>query len=351
MTTIANFGSSCPTPHASGDRVLLAHGEGARLTRRLVREILLPAFDNPILSSLADGAILPALNTGTVMTTDSFVVSPLIFPGGDIGKLAIHGTVNDLAVCGAKPLFLSIALILEEGLPLNLLRRIVGSMSDAARDCGVQVVTGDTKVVPRGAADGMFVTTTGLGSLPSDVMLGTYRICAGDRVLVSGTIGDHGIAILAAREGLDLESTLQSDTAPLYELVQSLLACGADVHFLRDPTRGGVSAVLHEIAEASQLSIIVDEAMIPLSEPVRGVCEILGLDPLYVANEGKLVVIVAPHNADQALAALHSHPLGVRAAIIGEVAAASHSEVHIRGLLGALRVLDEPTGALLPRIC
>ncbi len=348
-----DFALACPTPGPAGDRVLLAHGEGARLSRRLVRDLLLEAFDNEFLRPLADGAVLPDLGGPAVLSTDSYVVSPLEFPGGDIGRLAVHGTVNDLAVSGAEPLYLTLALILEEGLPLATLRRIVLSLRDAARDCGVPIVTGDTKVVPRGAADGLFLTTTGLGRLRPGVHLGADRIAGGDRVLVSGTLGDHGVTILAAREGLELESPLQSDTAPLHDLVARLLAtCGADVKFLRDPTRGGLSAALHEASESSGRSIELDESAIPLNPAVRGACELLGLDPLYVANEGKLVAVVAPGAADAALACLRSHPLGAAAALVGTVLPDDGPpRVLVRGPLGHPRILDEPTGAPLPRIC
>jgi hydrogenase expression/formation protein HypE len=341
---------SCPTPRAAGDFILLAHGEGARLTRRLVREMMIEAYNNEWLRPMADAAVLPTIDGPVVMTTDSFVVSPLFFPGGDIGRLAVHGTVNDLAVCGAEPLYLSLGLIIEEGLAIDTLRRVIGSIADAARDCGVRVVTGDTKVVPRGAADQLFVNTTGIGRLRSGVDVGAHRVRPGDRVLVSGTIGDHGIAILAAREQFEFESDLKSDTAPLDRLVRELFDCGADVHFVRDATRGGVSAVLHELVEAAGVTVELDEAAIPLSAAVRGACELLGLDPLYVANEGKLVAIVEVGAADRALQCLRRNPLGQHAAIIGEVRAGT-SQVHVRGALGAVRVLDEPSGAPLPRIC
>lgn len=341
---------TCPTPVGAGDRILLAHGEGARLTRRLVRDILLKAFDNEFLLPLADGATLPAIAGPLVMTTDGYVVSPLFFPGGDIGKLAVHGTVNDLAVCGAVPLYLSLGLIIEEGFAFDTLQKIVLSIKEAVDACSVRIVTGDTKVVPRGAADGLFITTTGIGRLLPGIDLGPQRVRVGDRILVSGTIGDHGIAVLSAREKLQLGGTLQSDTAPLHDLVRALVASGIDLHFLRDPTRGGVSAVLHEVAEAAGVSCIVDEASLPLSEAVRGACELLGLDPLYVANEGKLLVIAAPADADQCLALLRAHPLGARATCVGVIGPAP-AEVHVRGLLGRLRVLDEPSGAPLPRIC
>ncbi len=341
---------ACPVPQLEGDRILLAHGEGARLTLRLIEELLLPEFDNPFLRRLADGAVLPVREGRLVMTTDSFVVSPLFFPGGDIGKLAVHGTVNDLAVCGARPQYLSLGLIIEEGLPRATLQKVIQSMAQAARACAIQVVTVDTKVVPRGAADGLFVNTTGIGPLHAQRDLGPHRVQPGDQILVSGTLGDHGLAILTARENLGLESTLHSDTAPLYDLVQTLFAAGIDVHFMRDPTRGGLAAVLHEVAEAVQATIVLEELSLPVSPPVRGACELLGLDPLYVANEGKLVLVTSARDAPPALACLRRHGLGQHAAVVGEVRAAP-AQVLVRGSLGSLRILDEPSGALFPRIC
>jgi hydrogenase expression/formation protein HypE len=335
----------------AGDRILLAHGEGARLTRRLIRDVLLDAFDNDFLRPMADSAVLPRIDGQVVMTTDSYVVSPLFFPGGDIGKLAVNGTINDLAVSGAEPLYVSLGLIIEEGLPLETFKRLVQSIGDTARACRVQVVTGDTKVVPRGAADGLFVNTTGIGRLRTGVDLGAHRVRPGDRVLISGTIGDHGVAILSARERLEFEASLQSDTAPLHDLVESLLDTEIGIHFMRDPTRGGVSAAMHELTDAAGVSVVLNEQCIPLSEPVRGACEILGLDPLYVANEGKLMAIVAQESAERALGCLRRHPLGKASAIVGEITANSPPQVLVRGPLGGLRVLDEPSGAPLPRIC
>ncbi len=342
---------ACPVLHGPGDRILLAHGEGARLSRRLIRDVLLSAFDNGFLRPLGDGAVLPANLGNAVVSTDSYVVSPLFFPGGDIGKLAVYGTVNDLAVAGAEPLYLSVGLIIEEGLPLETLQRVVGSMREALAECGMAVVTGDTKVVPRGAADKLFINTTGIGRLRSGLDLGAHRVRPGDQVLVSGTIGDHGVAILAAREDLGFEAGLASDTAPLHEMVRSLYDEGVELHFLRDPTRGGVSAVLHEVAEAANAAIVIDEPSLPVSPAVRGACELLGLDPLYVANEGKLLAIVPPEASDRALACIRRHFLGTNGARIGTVACDLPSEVYVRGPLGTLRVLDEPAGALLPRIC
>lgn len=347
----ADGGLACPVPLGPGDRVMLAHGEGARLTRRLIRELLLTSLDNDYLRPLGDASVLPRVDGRLVVTTDGSVVTPLFFPGGDIGRLAVHGSINDLAVSGAEPLYLTLALIIEEGLPLDTLRRVVTSIAEAARACRVPVVTGDTKVVPRGAADGLFLCTTGIGRLRPGVHLGPQRVRPGDRVLVSGTLGDHGLAILAAREGLDFESDLQSDTAPVHGLVAALLASGADVRFLRDPTRGGVAAVCHELAESARLGILLEESALPIRPAARAACEVLGLDPLYIANEGKIVAIVAPGSVLAALDVMHRHPLGQDAVCIGTVTAPSPVPVQVRGPLGRTRALDEPSGAPLPRIC
>lgn len=345
------FDPACPVPLGDGGQVLLAHGEGARLTRRLIRTELLTAFDHPALHALGDAALLPDLGGAPVMTTDGFVVTPLFFPGGDIGSLAVHGTVNDLAVSGAEPLYLSLGFILEEGLPLDTLRRVIASVKQAVHRCGVAVVTGDTKVVPRGAADQMFLHTTGLGRRRPGVDLGPHRVRPGDAILVSGTLGDHGIAVLTARESFGFEGDLTSDSAPLHELVASLFAAHLDVHWLRDPTRGGVAAALHELAEATDLTLEIDEAALPVASAVRGACEVLGLDPLFVANEGKLLAVVAAQDAARAVEVMRNDALGRAAAVIGRVHGTGGKDVLVRSLLGSLRVLDEPTGAPLPRIC
>lgn len=344
-------GGACPLPQPPGEKLLLAHGEGARLSRRLIREVVLAALGNEFLRPLGDGAVLPAVTGRLAVSTDSYVVSPLFFPGGDIGCLAVHGTVNDLAACGAEPRYLTLALIAEEGLPLEILGRVLASVRKSAEACGVVVVAGDTKVVPRGAADGLFLNTTGVGQVRPGLEIGPHRVRVGDRIILSGTVGDHGIAVLAARSGLELGPELASDTAPVHELVAALLDAGIDVHFLRDPTRGGVSAALHELVEASGLTAIVEEMAVPLSESVRGACELLGLDPLYVASEGKLLAVIPPAAAEHARACLAAHPLGQQAAVIGELTDARPPAVLVRGPLGMARVLDEPSGAPLPRIC
>lgn len=342
---------SCPAPLPARDMVLLGHGSGGRLTAALIREIFLPAFRNPALERLDDQAIVNINGLRLAMTTDSFVVKPLFFPGGDIGSLAVHGTVNDLAMGGAQPLYLSAAFILEEGLPMETLRRVVDSLHRAAADAGIEVVTGDTKVVEKGKGDGLFINTTGIGVVPDGVSLSSDQARPGDAVLLSGLIGDHGIAILAQREGLEFESEIRSDSAPLHLLVAALLEATPAVRCMRDPTRGGLSSTLNEIAARSGVGMELDERTIPVSEAVRGACELLGLDPLYVANEGKLVAIVAPEAAEKALAALRSHPLGREAQIIGRVTESHAGLVVLRTALGTTRIVDVLSGDQLPRIC
>jgi len=346
------FDLSCPVPLSDYPYVLLAHGGGGRLTQRLIEQLFVPSFDNSLLRELHDGAVLDVGGKKLAFSTDSFVVKPLFFPGGDIGSLAVHGTVNDLAMCGARPLALSAALILEEGLPMEDLRRIVASMRDAATRVGVSIVTGDTKVVDRGKGDGVFINVTGVGLVRDGIEISPRRARPGDVVLVSGEIAVHGIAIMSVREGLRFDTELVSDSAPLDQLVERLLeAAGEKVHVLRDPTRGGVASTLNEIAAQAKVGIRLEEKSIPVSEDVRGACEILGLDPLYVANEGKCLVIVAPEAADAALEALRRHPLGAKAARIGEVVTDHAGKVVMRSRVGGLRIVDLLTGEQLPRIC
>ena len=349
---MSDFDLSCPVPLSDYPHVLLAHGGGGRLTQRLIDQLFVPSFDNAQLRELHDGAVLDVGGKRLAFSTDSFVVKPLFFPGGDIGSLAVHGTVNDLAMCGARPLALSAGLILEEGLPMEDLRRIVASMREAAKAVGVPIVTGDTKVVDRGKGDGVFVNVTGIGLVRDGIEISPRRARPGDVVLVSGGIAVHGIAVMSVREGLKFDTELISDSAPLDTLVEGVLAAaGEKVHVLRDPTRGGVASTLNEIAAQAKVGIRLEEECIPVSEDVRGACEILGLDPLYVANEGKCLVIVAPEMADAALAALRSHPLGKDAARIGEVVADHSGKVVMRSRIGGLRVVDLLTGEQLPRIC
>lgn len=346
------FGGSCPVPLQDYPTVQMAHGGGGKLMQLLIEELLVPAFANDQLARLHDGAVLPVAAGRLAFTTDSFVVRPLFFPGGDIGSLAVHGTVNDLAMCGARPLALSSALILEEGLEMTTLARIVDSMRRAAAEVGVAIVTGDTKVVDRGKGDGVYVNTAGIGVVPEGIDIDPRRARPGDVVLLSGSIAEHGVAILSVREGLEFESPIASDSSPLHGLVETLLArLGADVHVLRDATRGGVASVAQEIAASAGVGLRLHERSIPVAEPVRGACELLGLDPLYVANEGKLVAVVAGERADEALEALRSHPHGVRAAIVGEVTEANAGRVLLKSAIGGERVLDRLTGEQLPRIC
>lgn len=348
----ALLNSTCPIPKSEYPTILLAHGGGGRLTQHLIEKLFLRSFDNPALSELHDGATVQAGNQRLAFSTDSFVIRPLFFPGGDIGSLAVHGTVNDLAMCGARPLALSSALILEEGLPMEDLWRIVRSMEAATKAAGVPIVTGDTKVVDKGKGDGVFVNVSGIGLIPEGVSISPKRAAPGDLILVSGEIATHGVAIMSVREGLRFETTLETDSAPLNGMVDALLsALGKRVHVLRDPTRGGVASTLNEIAAQAGVGIRLDERSIPVAEEVRGACEILGLDPLYVANEGKALVFVERSAADEALAVLRAHPYGTKAAIIGEVAADYPGKVLLRSTVGGLRIVDMLTGEQLPRIC
>jgi hydrogenase expression/formation protein HypE len=336
------------------EKITLSHGSGGKSTHNLIEGVIAPAFSNPMLDPMDDAATFTVNGTDQrlAFTTDTYVVSPLFFPGGDIGKLAVHGTINDLSMAGAVPLYLSVGFILEEGFLIADLRKIVASMAKAAADAGVSIVTGDTKVVQRGKADGLFINTAGVGIVRATWPLGQTRLQPGDKVLLSGPIGDHGIAIMLAREALEIETDVQSDTAPLNSLVASLLEAASDaVHCMKDPTRGGVATSLNEMALGSEVSIGLDEHAIPVHAEVRGACEILGLDPLTIANEGKLLAIVAPEKADQALAAMRSHPVGREAAIIGTVQAEPAGMVFLRTDIGGMRVLDMLVGDPLPRIC
>jgi hydrogenase expression/formation protein HypE len=347
----AGFELTCPAPLPAGEKVLLGHGSGGRLSEALLRDIFLPAFSNPVLAQLNDQAEVCVNGHRLAFTTDSFVVQPLFFPGGDIGSLAVHGTVNDLVVGGARPLCLSAAFIIEEGLPMETLRRVVSSLREAAAEAGVDVVTGDTKVVEKGGADGLFLNTSGIGLVPEGVRLSADHARPGDRILLSGPIGEHGIAVLAQREGLELEGPIKSDSAPLHGLVAAILGATTKVRCMRDPTRGGLSAALNEIAAQSGVGMVIDERAIPVRAEVQGACELLGLDPLYVANEGKLVAIVEASAADSALAAMRGDPLGMDARIIGRVCDTHPGVVEMRTAIGTTRIVDLLTGDQLPRIC
>jgi hydrogenase expression/formation protein HypE len=343
--------ASCPLPITNYKEIVLAHGSGGKLSQQLIQNMLLPQFRNKLLEPLHDGAIIPIGEERLAFSTDSYVVSPIFFPGGDIGKLAIHGTVNDLAMCGARPLYLSVGFILEEGLPMEDFWRIVQSMREAADTADVSLVTGDTKVVDRGKADKIFINTSGIGLISKGVNIHPGRATNGDQIIVSGSIATHGIAIMSVREGLEFETEIASDTAPLNSLVDAMVAAGRDIHVLRDPTRGGVTSALTEIAQTAKVGMLLDEASIPIDEAVKGACEILGLDPLYVANEGKLIAIVAKSDVGPVLSAMKSHPLGKDAAIIGEVTPEHPGFVMMRTRVGGTRVVDMLSGEQLPRIC
>ncbi|HVX94909.1 MAG TPA: hydrogenase expression/formation protein HypE [Polyangia bacterium] len=349
-----SFELACPVPNVESERVLLAHGSGGVLTAQLIEELVLPAFRNPALDRLDDQAVLaPALGPGErlAFTTDSYVVTPLFFPGGDIGELAVNGTINDLAMGGARPLALSLAFILEEGLELAVLRRVIASAAAAAARAGVPVVTGDTKVVGRGSGDQVFINTSGVGIVPAGVDLSSRNVRPGDVILLSGTVGDHGATILAQREGLAVGGELASDTAALHELGAAILAASPEAHAMRDPTRGGLAATLVEIASRGDLSIEIDETAVPVRDAVRGACELFGLDPLLLANEGKLVAFVPHSGAERALAAMRAHPRGRDAVAIGRVTAPGDGQVVVRTALGSRRILDLPYAEPLPRIC
>lgn len=344
-------GAVCPLPLAHNDQIVLGHGSGGKMAADLIANTFLPAFDTPALRAGDDGAVLDVPAGRIVVSTDSHVVFPLFFPGGDIGRLAVCGTVNDVAVMGAAPLYLTVGFILEEGLPLNTLRRVVNSMKQAALEAGVQIVSGDTKVVQRGKADGLYISTTGVGILPEGRILGGAQARPGDVVLLSGPMGDHGVAVLAARGELGFKTDIQSDCAPLNGLIADLLAACPDVHVLRDPTRGGAATTLNEIARQSGVCITLFENTLPVRPAVAAVCEMLGFDPLYVANEGKVLVILPRKSADRALTALKASKYGAEAALIGEVTEAPPGRVLMKTVLGSTRVVDMLAGEMLPRIC
>lgn len=352
VDTLSSFTLSCPVQQSHHPTVQMAHGGGGRMSQRLITEVFASAFDNPWLREMHDGAIMQCGAERLAFSTDGHVVKPLFFPGGDIGSLAVHGTINDLAVCGAEPLALSASFILEEGYAFDELNRVVASMADAARNVPVPIVTGDTKVVDRGKGDGVYIATSAIGRVHPASQISPRNIRQGDVVLLSGEIAAHGIAVLSAREHLGLEGVIVSDTASIWNLVWPLFdRFGAEIHVLRDPTRGGVASALNELALASQVNIEIEEAALPIAEPVRGACELLGLDPLYVANEGKCIAIVAPEVADAVLEQWHTHPLGKKATRLGVVGVGRSGVVTMRSAIGALRVVDMLSGEQLPRIC
>ncbi len=332
-------------------KILLDHGSGGKMAHRLTTELLLPLFGNPLLAKLHDGAVFDVQQGRLAFSTDTFVVDPIFFPGGNIGDLAVNGTVNDLAMCGAVPRYLSMGLILEEGLALDDLRRILTSARDALARCGVLLVTGDTKVVPKGAADKIFINTTGIGIVPHGVQIESAGARAGDCIILSGTMADHGIAILTQREGLRFESDIRSDTASLSDMVQAILAVTKDVHVLRDPTRGGVGTALNEIALQSGVGVVLEEACLPVNPAVAGACELLGFDPIYIANEGKLLCFVPEAQAEAVLTAIRELPAGRAACVIGRVTAAHPGRVIMQTRIGGQRIVDMLAGEQLPRIC
>jgi hydrogenase expression/formation protein HypE len=351
--TTTTFELNCPVPRVADDRIVLAHGGGGRLTHQLIEKIFLPAFSNAMLEQRHDGAVLPLNGSRLAFTTDSFVVRPLIFPGGTIGDLAIYGTVNDLAMCGARPLYLSAGFILEEGLEMDTLRTVVNSMQEAAATAGVKLVTGDTKVVDKGKGDGIFVNTSGIGVIESNVKttIGPASVQVGDAVIVSGDLGRHGIAILSVREGLEFESPILSDTATIWPAVEALLNAGIEIHCLRDLTRGGLATTLNEIAADRNVCIKLEEASIPVDEIVQGACEILGLDPLYVANEGRFAVFVPPTQADATLEVMKKVPVSQGSVRVGKVEETAGRTVVLQSRIGGNRVVDMLSGEQLPRIC
>jgi hydrogenase expression/formation protein HypE len=345
------FEPSCPLPISAKNTVQLAHGGGGRLMQELIQDVFVRAFRNPMLETMHDGATWPMEKGTLAFTTDSYVVRPMFFPGGDIGSLAVNGTINDLAMCGAKPLYLSAGFILEEGLSMEVLQRVVNSMADAARAAGVPIVTGDTKVVDRGKGDGIFINTSGVGLVPSGVRVLPTLIQPGDAILVSGDLGSHGVAVLSVREGLTFAGNVESDSAPLHHIVSDLIDGGIEIHCLRDLTRGGLASVLNELAAAAKVGMTVEEPVIPVNEPVRGACELLGLDPLYVANEGRFVALVPAPQADAALAVMRRHKAASLATHIGVVTDRDPPMVVLRTVVGTHRVLDLLSGEQLPRIC
>jgi hydrogenase expression/formation protein HypE len=346
-----DFQLNCPIPISEYPVITMAHGSGGRLSHQLIDKMFRPVFSTRELDAGHDGAVFPAGSGELAFTTDSFVVKPVFFPGGNIGDLAVNGTVNDLACCGARPEYLSVGMILEEGLPMEELWQIVLSMKEAADRAGIRIVTGDTKVVDRGSGDRIFINTTGVGRVREGVRIDPSNCSPGDVVILSGTIGDHGVAIMSAREGLQFETAIESDSAPLNGLVEAVLDATGEVSVLRDPTRGGIATTLNEISLAAGVGIVLQEKSIPVREPVRGACEILGLDPLYIANEGKLLAIVPQNVTERVLNAMKRHPMGSQSVIIGEVTGEHKGIVRMITSIGSSRIIDMLTGEQLPRIC
>lgn len=348
MTAITRFPSKL---NVRTGKIDMSHGSGGRSSAQLIEQLFTKHFDNPLLKQANDSVVFPSPGERLVMSTDSHVISPLFFPGGNIGSLAVHGTVNDLAMSGAKPLYLSAGFILEEGFPLADLETIIVSMAQAAKEADVMIVTGDTKVVEKGKGDGVFINTAGVGVLGQDLHISGDRACVGDAVIVSGTLGDHGVAIMSSRENLEFETAIESDSASLHSMVSDLVSQIPEIHCLRDPTRGGLATTLNELAHQSNVGIKLQEAAIPVKPAVNAACELLGLDPLYVANEGKLICICPKHSAQQVLQLMQNHPLGAQSAIIGEVIEDPHCFVQMETAFGGQRIVDWLSGEQLPRIC
>ena len=344
-------GFNCPVPNTGHEQILLSHGSGGSMMHRLLKEIFIAGFDNPLLNEMGDGAVFDINGSRLAFTTDSYVVDPVFFPGGDIGSLAVNGTVNDLAMCGAWPLYISAGFIIEEGFSVAELREVVKSMKEAADAAGVQVVTGDTKVVGRGKGDKVFINTAGIGIVPENVNISPKNIKPGDVIIINGRIAEHGMAIMSKRQGFEFETEIISDCSPLNGLVGAILDSSLNIRMMRDATRGGVASVLNEIAEASNLGIAIDETSIPISGQVRAACEILGFDPLYVANEGKMLVFVSPGDAETVLKAMKNHPMGTESAIIGMVVPDNPGLVVMKTEIGSMRIVDMLSGEQLPRIC
>jgi hydrogenase expression/formation protein HypE len=351
MNTPPDFALACPFPILDYPQVLMAHGGGGKLMHQLISKLFVPAFRNPLLEPQHDASVFEVAGQRLAFTTDSYVVQPLFFPGGDLGSLAVHGTVNDLAMAGARPLYLSAAFIIEEGLPMETLWKIVASMQQAARKARVQIITGDTKVVDKGKGDGLFINTAGVGVLEHQLLIAPQSVQPGDAILVNGDVGRHGMAVMAVREGLAFESSIESDSAPLADVVLQLLRAGIEIHCLRDLTRGGLTSVLNEIAEAACLTLQVEEKFIPVREDVRAACEVLGLDPFQVACEGRFAAFVPEREAERALAIMRGHPSGTGANRIGKASDQRSAKVLLKSTIGAQRILDMSSGEQLPRIC
>lgn len=350
MPDPTDFSLACPTPIGQYPLVMMAHGGGGRLMHQLIEQIFVSTFQNPTLNARHDSAVIDLSRSRIAFTTDSYVVRPIFFPGGDIGAMAVHGTVNDLAMSGARPLYLSTGFILEEGFPVESLQRVVQSMQDAAAQAQVQIITGDTKVVERGKGDGVYINTAGIGVIEHGLTIAPSAVREGDVLLINGDIGRHGMAVMTVREGLEFESSIQSDSAPLADLVLSLISAGIEIHCLRDTTRGGLASALNEIAEASRLGILIEEGAIPVNPEVEAACEILGFDPLYVACEGRMVAFVAETDALRALEVMRAQPMGKNGAVIGKITG-SEAMVAMKSRIGSTRIVDMLSGEQLPRIC